>query len=74
LVDGQITSIDIDIETDNLILDYKIVLNPGNDYILQPKDVCLYISQVKEKDFHWKDLRQLTGKIGASFKCFAKES
>jgi hypothetical protein len=42
-------------------LDYSVILNPGKDYRLQPKDVCLYISLVKEQNFNWKEFRTVPG-------------
>jgi hypothetical protein len=64
--------IDTEIDMSALNLDYDVIINPGRDYKLRAQDVCLYISLVKEKDFHWKDLRRVTGKIGASSSVLCK--
>ena len=33
------------------------MLNPGPSYILEPTDLCLYISLVKEENYNWKEAR-----------------
>ncbi len=34
-----------------------IVLNPGPNYDLEPNDICLYISLVKEENYDWKEAK-----------------
>ncbi len=44
--------------SDSIPLNYysnkNILLNPGPDYLIQPQDICFYISIVKEENYNWK--------------------
>ena len=41
--------------------DLKVIINPGHDYLLQPDDVCIYVSLVKEHNFDWKTTKTSMG-------------
>jgi len=35
----------------------SLLLNPGPSYLLEPTDLCFYISLVKEENYNWKEAR-----------------
>ena len=34
--------------------DFTPIINPGNEYLLQADDICIYASLLKEQNFNWK--------------------
>ena len=45
-----------------------VVLNPGPGYEIEPQDVCIYISLVKEENYNWKAARTKICKNSSFFR------
>lgn len=43
--------------------DYRVIINPGIDHIIESDDICLYISRFKEEIYDWKFARHSYGKF-----------
>ena len=33
------------------------IINPGNEYLLQEDDICIYIDFVEEENYDWKQIK-----------------
>lgn len=50
-------------QEENAFMNCNVIINPGSRYFIQPDDICIYISLVKEENYDWKNAKTIIGNL-----------